>query len=372
MELDGRRLCVFCQDPNPTKQHLEAHNFTACQEKTLQERTFYRKDHLRQHLRLLHNAKFLSWMEAWKSVTTEIKSSCGFCPQLFSTWQQRADHLAAHFRNGSDMRDWAGSWGFEPYVERLVENSVPPYLIAMERSSMDPFVARAETTPSSGTFGTSAPSITQINHDSNCWRRMEQGLSAYIMQQKQLGIIPTDNMIQDQARMIIYDNNDPIDQTAADHPIWLEALKQQHGISQGSSLVPLPKLEEVPMLPPYIVPGGLKQARRTAVSSTGVASGTFTPDPSGMPVSAAPMLDPTMDFDFDQIDFSNLDLGLIDETGLDSSLPEQRFDVSGSVPQTEGMPVLGGFEMQQDHMGQETLMSEQDLNELSRYMSGFN
>ena len=107
----GCTHCVFCHQLDPTPEHLESHNFLTCQEKTQQERTFYRKDHLRQHLKLMHGAKFELHMESWKSTTNEIKSSCGFCPSKFTTWSQRADHLAAHFRNGADMSGWANGWG---------------------------------------------------------------------------------------------------------------------------------------------------------------------------------------------------------------------------------------------------------------------
>lgn len=49
----GQRKCVYCDELDPSKEHLEAHNHRTCEEKGLEARTFYRKDHLRQHLRLM-------------------------------------------------------------------------------------------------------------------------------------------------------------------------------------------------------------------------------------------------------------------------------------------------------------------------------
>ncbi|KAJ4135228.1 hypothetical protein NW768_004849 [Fusarium equiseti] len=68
-------LCVFCGAKNPDKTHLDGHNQSACIERPLEERTYHRKDHLQQHLRLVHMSKFLKWpMDEWKVITEEIKS----------------------------------------------------------------------------------------------------------------------------------------------------------------------------------------------------------------------------------------------------------------------------------------------------------
>jgi hypothetical protein len=277
----GLAHCVFCSGLNPSAEHLESdHNYLVCQEQTVQERTFYRKDHLRQHLKLRHSAKFEKHMESWKTTTNEIKSCCGFCPSKFTTWSQRADHLAAHFRNGADMSTWTGGWGFEPSIERCVENAIPPYLIGHERQTMEPYVARMtkrgslantpmgnvrgrnRSTPGSSgsgsgvTYGTSAPTNTaatprsgsmqpasgnvtdsdafeepdQLTRDSNCWGRLEQELAKYVTQFRLQNQLPTDKDLQSQARMIIYEDDDPWNYTCADNQTWLDTFKWQHGI----------------------------------------------------------------------------------------------------------------------------------------------
>jgi hypothetical protein len=49
----GKRKCVYCDALEPSEEHLATHNHRGCEEKGLESRTFYRKDHLRQHLRLM-------------------------------------------------------------------------------------------------------------------------------------------------------------------------------------------------------------------------------------------------------------------------------------------------------------------------------
>lgn len=416
--LTGMELCAFCREANPSADHVESHNFTACQEKTLQERTFYRKDHLSQHLKLMHNAKVQSHMDGWKSTTNEIKSACGFCPSKFSTWQQRADHLAAHFRNGADMSTWAGGWGFEPYVERLVENAIPPYLIGHERNTMEPYVARALATPSSHTdggltTGTSAESTEpdQITKDSNCWGRLEQELSKYVSQQRVAGKVPTDKEIQDQARTIIYEDSDPWNWTCADNQQWLDTFKYQQGIGHVTEAMTPQTLAEVPIMAPYVIKGGLKSKQAThqsqpqqrrSVSSDTSNSFAVAPTPgSGSVPNAAPAasFDPGMELDFDSIDFSSLDLGMMDDMTFDMTFDGQGVTTtstpfSSSIPgetlfgsyglnanPSMGMGSMGmtnaGLSLQQQKQQQQQQgivdpMTEQDLNQLTGYMGGFN
>jgi hypothetical protein len=134
--------CAFCGEAEPDEAHIESHNHSACQERSLEERTFYRKDHLRQHLKLVHNVAFLGWsMDAWKVTTPQIRSRCGFCGIVMDSWSIRVDHLAEHFKTGYTMGDWKGDWGFDGPVLDMVENSIPPYLIHDERNSPLPFEA---------------------------------------------------------------------------------------------------------------------------------------------------------------------------------------------------------------------------------------
>ncbi|KAI0390388.1 hypothetical protein F5Y17DRAFT_67565 [Xylariaceae sp. FL0594] len=136
---NGLTSCVFCGVPNPDDEHVESHNFSSCTERAEEERTFYRKDHLKQHLRLVHNVKsFLAWtMDKWRVATPAIRSRCGFCGVVLDSWTIRTDHLAEHFKTGNTMADWKGDWGFDAPVLEMVASSIPPYLIHNERQRHD-------------------------------------------------------------------------------------------------------------------------------------------------------------------------------------------------------------------------------------------
>jgi hypothetical protein len=124
---NGLMSCVYCGEANPDEAHIESHNLLGCTERTLEERTFYRKDHLRQHLKLVHHVKFLPWsMDKWRVTSPQIRSRCGFCGIVMDSWSIRVDHLAEHFKTGNTMADWKGDWGFDAPVLDMVENSIPP------------------------------------------------------------------------------------------------------------------------------------------------------------------------------------------------------------------------------------------------------
>ncbi|KAI1109722.1 hypothetical protein F5Y14DRAFT_455744 [Nemania sp. NC0429] len=187
---NGLTSCAFCGDANPDDAHIESHNFSGCTERTQEERTFYRKDHLRQHLRLVHNVKFLSWaMDKWRVTTPEIRSRCGFCGIILDSWTIRVDHLAEHFKTGNTMADWKGDWGFDAPVLEMVENSIPPYLIHDERQTPLPFEASRPPRCS----------------PTNAYELLKLELQWWIMNKtEELSISPSDPEIQKEACRIIY------------------------------------------------------------------------------------------------------------------------------------------------------------------------
>ncbi|KAL0942870.1 C2H2 type zinc finger domain-containing protein [Colletotrichum truncatum] len=137
------KVCVYCEESDPATSHLDGHHQAACSERPLEERTFYRKDHMRQHLKLVHGSSQITRLmtDKWKSATSKILSRCGFCGARFETWASRVDHLAHHFKNGSTMAEWEGDWGFEPSVVDMLDNAMPPYLIRFELSAPLPYAA---------------------------------------------------------------------------------------------------------------------------------------------------------------------------------------------------------------------------------------
>jgi len=207
---NGQMSCVFCAHPNPDEAHIDSHNYSACQERTIGERTFYRKDHLRQHLKLVHDTKFMSWsMEQWKVTTPEIRSRCGFCGIVMDTWSGRVDHLAEHFKKGKSMADWRGEWGFDPPVMDMVENSIPPYLIHDERNSPNPYEASRPTTSSARHAFELIKS--ELSYYADDWRERE-------------GKDPSDEDLQRTACTLIYDAEDVAGSTPHPTTSWLRDL----------------------------------------------------------------------------------------------------------------------------------------------------
>lgn len=120
-------ICAFCPEVEPSPEHLQTHGYTACAQRPVAERTFYRKDHLRQHLRLTHGVtKWVEAMESWKTQPEVVRSRCGFCSAWLDTWQARVDHLADHFVTGLSIDQWVGDWGFDPEVAMMLENATIP------------------------------------------------------------------------------------------------------------------------------------------------------------------------------------------------------------------------------------------------------
>ncbi|WEW54871.1 hypothetical protein PRK78_000297 [Emydomyces testavorans] len=283
-------VCAFCRHPNPDEDHLESHNYASCQEKSTQERTFYRKDHLNQHLRLMHNVRLGPWMDQWKSVTTEVKSRCGFCSTAFRTWKDRVDHLAAHFKAGVEMSQWKGDWGFEPCVQRCVENAMPPYLIGEEWNTMDPWVAQPQSPAmmeqaNAPNLGRSLVNIPEPT-DASCFRRLEIELSAFIGRMAAEGVVPTDGMIQTEARRIIYGSDDPWNQTCADNPNWLAILKRDTGIYDLPEAQNI-RLDDLGMQPPFAADGGLRRPPMHTFKTAPPLSGSPRAQAPAMPGSGS-------------------------------------------------------------------------------------
>ncbi|CRK31426.1 hypothetical protein BN1708_005429 [Verticillium longisporum] len=111
---DGHQACAYCSRLEPDEGHMKTHNFEVCMDRLPEERSFYRKDHLIQHLKAVHHVKFdPPLMEHWKQTIQDIQSSCGFCGLLMTSWTERADHLADHFKSGATMAQWLDLIEFE-------------------------------------------------------------------------------------------------------------------------------------------------------------------------------------------------------------------------------------------------------------------
>ncbi|KAI9901460.1 hypothetical protein N3K66_003277 [Trichothecium roseum] len=109
--------CVFCGHECPDDEHFQTHEFELCAERPETERTFKRKDHLWQHLYKFHGCRrWAGWVPDLGRLRRRQKtldSRCGFCQGVMSTWDDRANHLAAHFKSGLTMAQWVGNSGLE-------------------------------------------------------------------------------------------------------------------------------------------------------------------------------------------------------------------------------------------------------------------
>lgn len=249
----GRNHCAYCSQLDPTPEHLETHNHAGCQNDD-KPPIFSRKDHLTQHLRLVHHVKTVPVIDSWKVEGPPVKSRCGICGLRMETWKERVEHLAKHFRKGATMADWKGDHDFEPHVKAQVTNALSPYMIEVEGKCPVPFSA---TDPScrdhllqirenvgrttdffdeglgnldavEETVGRPQRSMTQDSSSMAFPEFLVHHLGKYAQRQMSLGVIPTDEMFQTEARRIVYDTSDPWDQTLADNKDWLSCFKEHH------------------------------------------------------------------------------------------------------------------------------------------------
>ncbi|KAL4879880.1 hypothetical protein BJY04DRAFT_219686 [Aspergillus karnatakaensis] len=249
-ETGGQTHCAFCSAIDPSAEHLSSHNHYSCRTDS-GPRGFRRKDHLVQHLRTFHHLDTLPVIDDWRAKNKPVTSRCGFCDQSLNSWEQRADHLASHFRQGTTMKEWTGDHGFPPEIAPSIMNSLPPYLIWTESLSSIPFSAtntqvqdhfhqisaRArcqngqaqQQNPSEGLAPEDPPIETvSMKQLTSFTEVLTLHLSRYAREQVENGVIPTDAMFQDEARRVVYDSTDSWNQTMADNDEWLSRFRQLH------------------------------------------------------------------------------------------------------------------------------------------------
>ncbi|KAK3077052.1 hypothetical protein LTS18_011343, partial [Coniosporium uncinatum] len=72
--------------------------------------------------------------------------------------------------------------------------------------------------------------LTKNGQKLTCWEILTVWLGKFVREQQEKGILLTDESMQLQARIILYDSDDPWNQTAADNPEWLDIFKRAHGL----------------------------------------------------------------------------------------------------------------------------------------------
>ncbi|KAF9888606.1 hypothetical protein FE257_008538 [Aspergillus nanangensis] len=247
----GKPHCAYCNAPDPTENHLSEHNYETCQALSKDLCSFRRKDHLVQHLRHVHHVRGSPLIDDWKVETKNVTSRCGFCDTALESWDERVEHLARHFRTGCTMRDWKGDHGFPPCIAAQLQNAYPPYLLGWESGSIIPFSAtdkdvrdhyaqvmfRASGSVdvdnnNNNNMGSGSsnvpPSDATKSQPKNFLDVFTRHLSHYAREQMRRGIIPTDEMFQQESRRVLFDSEDTWNQTIADSPDWLLAFRRLH------------------------------------------------------------------------------------------------------------------------------------------------
>jgi hypothetical protein len=257
--------CAYCGALSPDPSHLEIHHHQACINRATTARCFRRRDHLAQHLRIFHKLHDLPALDNWVEQAPAIKSRCGFCNSSLVTWDQRADHLAGHFRQGCTMRDWQGGHGFDDHVAARLTNALPPYYLATESQSLVPFSATSAgardhfaqiSARTAGAFVEDVGPVTTIHHDQLFVPPQQAGslhtpalldsrarsaeafadilashLARFALEYRQAGVYLSDDMLQREARQVLYSSDDPWNQTIADSPMWLKEFRDRHGLN---------------------------------------------------------------------------------------------------------------------------------------------
>jgi hypothetical protein len=249
----GRTHCAYCNQLDPTPEHLDNHNHGHCQYQN--KSIFRRKDHLIQHLRHFHRLDTIPLIDDWRHTITDFASRCGFCNERMSTWNERADHLTTHFRKGCTMVQWKGDHAFPPEIATQVTNSVPPYLLDFESRTFVPFSAtdkavndhlsqmlsratfenesgKAETSPEFELLGEEVPPLSEPSafeepRLDSYTEVLTRHLSHYAQQMMSNGVIPTDEMFQSEARRLLFDSEDQWNQTMADNHEWLAQFREE-------------------------------------------------------------------------------------------------------------------------------------------------
>lgn len=89
---------------------------------------------------------------------------------------------------------------------------------------------------------------TSIDYSIHNHARLEREMREWVRFQLASGSKPTDAELQSQARMIVYQNDDPWNQTAIDDPAILHLFKRQNGLApmdqHGAHIIDLPTLNE--------------------------------------------------------------------------------------------------------------------------------
>jgi len=106
--------------------------------------------------------------------------------------------------------------------------------------------------------------------------RLSRELTTYVHNQTAQGVMPTDPMLQAEARRIMYgDYDDAGNQTCADNPLWLTIFKRDTGLETPANIGDM-QLSDLGLEPPFAAYGGLRDPpRETNILAPGFGVGAL-------------------------------------------------------------------------------------------------
>ncbi|KAI4719612.1 hypothetical protein E4T48_04084 [Aureobasidium sp. EXF-10727] len=117
---------------------------------------------------------------------------------------------------------------------------MPPFLIGSESKTPVPFSATkpghsellAQINPSP------SPDTRPVENNQQfktAWEILTFHLGRFAQEKIRAGVVPTDEMFQQESRRLWFDSDDPWNQTFADDTQWMEIFRQEHGLHDGNT-----------------------------------------------------------------------------------------------------------------------------------------
>ncbi|PNP37109.1 hypothetical protein TGAMA5MH_10992 [Trichoderma gamsii] len=126
------------------------------------------------------------------------------------------------------MKEWKGDRGFEPSIAMLVQSAMPPYLIGAESLDLEPFSASKGVMKKMLTY-------PDAKNPPNVFELLTARLGDFVTASRASGATINCDILRHQARLILYGDDDPLNQTPADNDQWLTLFKIGHGLASAPS-----------------------------------------------------------------------------------------------------------------------------------------
>jgi len=167
-------------------------------------------------------------MDTWVLQADFVNCRCGFCGERFTSWQARNDHIAAHYKQGSQMNMWKGCRGLDSSISAQVKAGLPPFLIDIASKQR---YARSNSSLDSERNQTSMSKLRGNECDRFFGKRLEmlvQELQSLVQRSTMQGFMVSDQTLQHHARMLTYGQTGVAHNTAADNSEWLDTFKRAY------------------------------------------------------------------------------------------------------------------------------------------------